>query len=969
MAPNKKIVVADACRAMEQYGIPKIKTKSVMRELLKLYGTSWELIVQEGYKVLIDALFDKQEEEERGKYNKTIAYVGENSKAAKSKDKEVPHDKPEVELPSKRLRTRSQIKQALSQEEFAKSNLAKIGSEQKDQNVADFDSDTELEDPAPLVRTKCSRNQDELALVPMDNPVSLVVGEDELSWTYCMAEATQPPVSNEQSHSEPEVHLSTDRYRIKQDFLQEGYSKSCLPITASKSEHHNVVHLHSDSDSKVEDPEPLLRRKRSRHQNERALVSVDNPVLVDLGKGELSQNCCSEEVAEVTQPHVSDKKSPSTSDSHLAQQYLRKEGMTQSSPVEKTELSQTYPRSASPQCEEKNSKILEADCRDNTCNSDGGNDLTPATDVLDLYHNNSLDMLGGERFVDNQLKNEVPLAVIISDGSVGEVSQVEADDLKFLKTKSLDVEDRDGLKILESAELLDKDKVGSDPDCSKFNIASSPNGEVKIAFLCNSSQQSAFHVTSDAVLQVAEKRFIEAYRIGEPSFSLKKLMIELCECFLAMGNDSTHDELSVSKNLRPFQKSGADDILLRKDNFQGNHCILSCIPSEPFKFQNLIKVLPEIPKPMTSSGLEGLHCVSHSMVKDIENVCHRNEKRLKLLIDLDSIQLCNVEAVQDYHIYVDDIARGEERVKVTLENERNVDNVPSFLYISRNMVYDKACVNFALDSISNEDCCICCSGDCLTSPIPCACARKTGGGFAYTPGGLLKEKFLEECISVNQELKGHDCYGNKCKAESSRNIKRSVASKGHLRRKFIKECWSKCECSKNCGNRVVQRGMTVNLQVYWTPEGKGWGLRTLEHLPRGAFVCEYVGEIVTDVELQQRYMQSVGIEKPVYHVLLDAGYGSEGVRKDEESLCLDATYYGNVARFINHRCSDASLIEIPVEVETPDRSYYHVALFTTRKVNAMEELTWDYGIDFEHHNRSMRAFRCLCGSSYCRNPN
>lgn len=64
MAPNKKIVVADACRAMEQYGIPKIKTKSVMRELLKLYGTSWELIVQEGYKVLIDALFDKQEEEE-----------------------------------------------------------------------------------------------------------------------------------------------------------------------------------------------------------------------------------------------------------------------------------------------------------------------------------------------------------------------------------------------------------------------------------------------------------------------------------------------------------------------------------------------------------------------------------------------------------------------------------------------------------------------------------------------------------------------------------------------------------------------------------------------------------------------------------------------------------------------------------------------------------------------------------------
>ncbi|KAJ7955467.1 Histone-lysine N-methyltransferase [Quillaja saponaria] len=71
-------------------------------------------------------------------------------------------------------------------------------------------------------------------------------------------------------------------------------------------------------------------------------------------------------------------------------------------------------------------------------------------------------------------------------------------------------------------------------------------------------------------------------------------------------------------------------------------------------------------------------------------------------------------------------------------------------------------------------------------------------------------------------------------------------------------------------------------------------------------------------------------------------WSSEKVLKDEEALCLDATLYGNVARFINHRCSDASLIEIPVQVDTPDRHYYHLAFFTTREVAAMEELTWDY---------------------------
>lgn len=89
-------------------------------------------------------------------------------------------------------------------------------------------------------------------------------------------------------------------------------------------------------------------------------------------------------------------------------------------------------------------------------------------------------------------------------------------------------------------------------------------------------------------------------------------------------------------------------------------------------------------------------------------------------------------------------------------------------------------------------------------------------------------------------------------------------------------------------------------QVFWAPEGKGWGLRTLEALPRGAFVCEYVGEIVTINELHERNSPSLGKEYS-YRVLLDADWGSQDVLKDEKALCLDSTVYGNVARFINHR--------------------------------------------------------------------
>ncbi|CAL5391595.1 unnamed protein product [Camellia sinensis] len=154
-------------------------------------------------------------------------------------------------------------------------------------------------------------------------------------------------------------------------------------------------------------------------------------------------------------------------------------------------------------------------------------------------------------------------------------------------------------------------------------------------------------------------------------------------------------------------------------------------------------------------------------------------------------------------------------------------------------------------------------------------------------------------------------------------------------------------------------------EVFMTPRGKGWGLRTLEDLPKGAFVCEYVGEILTNAELFKQASKSPSSEEHACPVLLDADWGSEGVLKD--GLCLDATHYGNVARFINHRCFNSNLVEIPVEVETPDHHYYHLAFFTSRKVQALEELTWDYGIDFDDHDHPVKAFKCRCGTKFCRN--
>nr|GEV29081.1 probable inactive histone-lysine N-methyltransferase SUVR2 isoform X1 [Tanacetum cinerariifolium] len=86
----------------------------------------------------------------------------------------------------------------------------------------------------------------------------------------------------------------------------------------------------------------------------------------------------------------------------------------------------------------------------------------------------------------------------------------------------------------------------------------------------------------------------------------------------------------------------------------------------------------------------------------------------------------------------------------------------------------------------------------------------------------------------------------------------------------------------------------------------------------------------TDLELLHNF--SILLYNPL-PILLDNEWGSKQVLKDDEALCLDAIDYGNVAR-----CFDSNLIDIPVEVETPDHNYYH-----------------DYGIDFEDKEHPIKV--------------
>ena len=111
----------------------------------------------------------------------------------------------------------------------------------------------------------------------------------------------------------------------------------------------------------------------------------------------------------------------------------------------------------------------------------------------------------------------------------------------------------------------------------------------------------------------------------------------------------------------------------------------------------------------------------------------------------------------------------------------------------------------------------------------------------------------------------------------------------------IYECNSHCSCPQDCINRVVQRGRKINMSIFRTSNGRGWGVKTMEPIKPNTFVTEYVGEVVTTEEAERRgelYDQ----EGRTY--LFDLDFTC-----DDNQFTIDAAHYGNISHFFNHSVS------------------------------------------------------------------
>lgn len=66
----------------------------------------------------------------------------------------------------------------------------------------------------------------------------------------------------------------------------------------------------------------------------------------------------------------------------------------------------------------------------------------------------------------------------------------------------------------------------------------------------------------------------------------------------------------------------------------------------------------------------------------------------------------------------------------------------------------------------------------------------------------------------------------------------------------IYECNKTCKCSSSCLNRVVQNPLSQKLQLFMT-EKKGWGVRCMNDIPQGSFICVYVGYLLTEADANE----------------------------------------------------------------------------------------------------------------------
>ncbi|KAH8283494.1 hypothetical protein KR018_004143, partial [Drosophila ironensis] len=158
-----------------------------------------------------------------------------------------------------------------------------------------------------------------------------------------------------------------------------------------------------------------------------------------------------------------------------------------------------------------------------------------------------------------------------------------------------------------------------------------------------------------------------------------------------------------------------------------------------------------------------------------------------------------------------DISKGQEKMAIPLVNYYDNTLPPPCTYAKQRIPTEGVPLNLDEEFLVGCDC----EDDC-SDKSKCSCWQLTVAGVKY----CNPKKPIEEIGYQYKRLHEHVPTG-------------------------IYECNSRCKCKKNCLNRVVQHSLEMKLQVFKT-SNRGWGLRCVNDIPKGAFICIYAGHLLTE---------------------------------------------------------------------------------------------------------------------------
>ena len=193
-------------------------------------------------------------------------------------------------------------------------------------------------------------------------------------------------------------------------------------------------------------------------------------------------------------------------------------------------------------------------------------------------------------------------------------------------------------------------------------------------------------------------------------------------------------------------------------------------------------------------------------------------------------------------------------------------------------------------------------------------------------------------VYVQNPEEASDC---ECQAAKPCNEESSC-----INRRLQVECHpARCKFEDDCGNMRFQKRQYAAVKSFKTSDDRGWGLMSTETIKEGAFVIEYVGEVITMDEFRNRMANKKEAKEENYYFM-----------QINNNRMIDAEAKGNLSRFINNS-HDPNLQARKWEVNGDTR----IGLFATKEITPGTELTFDYG--FENENEVEQD--CLCGALMC----